>query len=116
MYFILGVNSKIQTFTGANGTVYSLGNCGKYSSMRIIGSDHIDNRGVIDVTIYGNNGNPITARGSVGGIQCYKDSNNNVYIKFPSGISVNFIVIGGLPVSSTLPSDASQLSVTSYEN
>lgn len=84
--------------------------------MRIIGSDHIDNRGVIDVTIYGNNGNPITARGSVGGIQCYKDSNNNVYIKFPSGISVNFIVIGGLPVSSTLPSGASQLSVTSYEN
>ena len=84
--------------------------------MRIIGSDHIDNRGVIDVTIYGNNSNPITARGSAGGIQCYKDSNNNVYLKFPSGTSIRFIVIGALPVSSALPSDASQLTVTSYGN
>lgn len=118
---MLGVDTRIQTLGGSNDQIYSLGEIGMYSSVRIIGSNFSELRGVVDVTIYGNGGNEITARGSSGSpnyqkMRCYKGSSNNVYIKFPTGISTSFIVIGVVPVQSTLPSDASELTITSYEN
>ena len=115
---VLGVNARIKTFNGSNDMVYSLGVCSMYSSQRIIGADYADSRGVIDVTIYGNGNDEIAARGRAGTgdrkIKCYKDSRDNTYLKLPTGMSTNFIVIGALPSNSTLPSDASELTITNY--
>ena len=85
----------------------------------MLGADYNSDRGVIDVTIYGNGiGGTITARGNDGPdnrkVLFYKDSDNNIYAKFVTGLSVTFMCIGNYPSPTTLPSGATQLTVTPY--
>ena len=115
---VLGVNSRIQSHGGANDKTYSLGICDKFQCIRIIGSDFVDSRGRIDVSIYGNGDSAVTAKGVPGvpnyKMKCFKASDDNIYIRFPTGMSARFIVIGAFPVESSLPSGVTELEIASY--
>lgn len=121
-YIILGVNSRVYNAYGlSNNAVYYLGTCDLYECIRIIGSDYKDSRGTIDFTIYGNGGT-VSAKGKNGVvesgvnryIEIYMDG-KSVYIKSVTGMSVSLIAIGAKAFSpASLPSGATQLSVTPY--
>lgn len=93
--------------------IYSLGTIGIFSSCRIIGSNYHQSNGIIDFTVFGNNGN-ITARGNAGNIKVYVAS-RNVFVQAPSGTSINALFCSQAPVLvSSLPSGATQLTVNPY--
>ena len=106
---VLGVPSRT---TCQGDGVYSLGNLADYGSIRVIGVDYNQYKGNTDVSIYGNgNTTNMAAIGTKGSMDFYKNG-KEIFIKVPSGSLNNFIVIGAFPMSSTLPSGATAITVT----
>lgn len=103
---------------GSNNQSFYIASFGNYSSVRILGSHSNVNSGAIDFTIYGNMGD-FVAKGNAGqngyDIKVYK-KDSKIYLFFPTGISVNVILVGGLGklIQEAIPEGATQLTVSPY--
>lgn len=100
--------------SGSNDTCFAV-EVKRYTSIRLLGNDYNSSRGIIDVSIYGNEGD-ISVKGTPG-IDYYKlkfyIKGDYVYMVIPTGMSPAFITTGIFQIT-TLPGDATELTVTSY--
>ena len=95
------------------------GELSQYGSIRIIGANFGSGTGgEIDFTIFSNHTNSVDCKGKAGSgsrfVLVYIGSGKNFYIKVPNGMVVSFIAFGTTIAESTLPEDATQLTINPY--
>ena len=81
-------------------------------SIRVIGSNYYSGSELVDFTIFG--GGDIVLRGKTGGIKVYK-KDRDIYIVYVLGGQYSTVIITPNNTSrSSLPNDATEMSITPY--